>query len=226
MALPEHIQKLNNEILETVRRREQHNSDILLRKPLYQAFQQQPNESLFRRKLSLRTAYKVIEIIHEVDTDEFDITDEEKELAKFFLVALENQGEQAILHELHTQLYHASGNWEAPSKLNMAANAAFKAGNEIFKGFFYPSDEEEETYRKGLATDENEYPRVAVKDHDLAEVAIMGDTAASAASAYAAADADETMSSALSADKLLEFWEWWHLEAIPQLWEEISIKQE
>ncbi|MBZ0308589.1 MAG: hypothetical protein K8I82_21160 [Anaerolineae bacterium] len=206
MPLPEHIQKLNQDILETIRQRSPHQSDVLLRKPLYKAFLELPDEPELRHKLVIKTARH---IFHLVEND-VEAEEEDKEIVRSLLEALTlNQDREAIL-SLHNMVYHASGNWEASLQFDAAVNAVYKAGSELLYGFFIPTDAEEENYRKWLDAPENVFPRVLVKDHDFAELAAMGDTAASAAVAFAVEE------EAINEKKLLVFWEWWHQEAVPQ----------
>jgi hypothetical protein len=57
-----------------------------------------------------------------------------------------------------------------------------------------------------------------ITDSDLAHLAAYGDTAGSAAIAYACARASFT----LSTTKLQHFWEWWVDSALPQAWQQAS----
>lgn len=211
MPLPEHIQILNQDILETIRRRSPHQSDVLLRKPLYKAFLELSDEPELRHKLVIKTARHIFHLVeNDVEAEEDD-----KEIVRSLLETLTlNQDREAIL-SLHDTVYHASGNWEYSLQFEAAVNTVYKAGNDLLYGFFMPADAEEENYRKWLPVPEGVFPRVLVKDHDFALLAGSGDTAGSAAAAFAAEG------EAISEKKLLVFWEWWHQEAIPQAWEEV-----
>lgn len=209
MSLPSHIDKINQRILEAVRQHPHHQSSAHLRKELYDALALEPEPfcNYLRARLVLITAGEVLprfrhslQVQMEADEDFQEDLEAVQGVPAALLQATErlvfHDGEAADIDPLRKQIYNAVlVQYGALYAMLAAYKASYEASRDydFIKNFLFPHQE--------------------IHDADYGKM-ILGDTAAAAAMAAACApdryEFDE--------GKLLQFWEWWHEQAVPSAW--------
>ncbi len=207
MTTSANLQTLVDQALIIVRAHPQHQLDWQLRRAMYTAFGEYTDLSVTRARgrLAILSAQKVYPIFHAAYLDD-DLPESLLRAAVGLLDGTVTQDEAAEIQDIG---YHIFGN-DLYDELNVqaAGYSAYKALMEV-RGWRDPF---EQVVHGGVLNQSGE--RVPFTDQELASLEA-GDTAGTAAIAFAG----NAESDALNVEKLLSFWEWWLIEAIPLAWD-------
>lgn len=216
-ALPHSIVQVRNEILPLIRAHPQHEFGQNRRRTIYNVLRETPQGEQAAKWLALLSAQRVLSIYEQTIAQLEQYDEETRTFPRQVLQAVEGILKQTSSDDsprwLVNELYHFLHIGLDLRVPYLALKATYEAACEVLGGIPLRS---QVSLRKIDPNGAIEWrSSTTLSDEELAGIGCSADDAAVNA-AYAWA---EVPNRKYDYAKVLEFWEWWLLEALPQAWE-------